>query len=500
MDCKKFEWKKLYGNGTYGYVHQVRRIHENETTSSEKDDFYALKITYRNQEIKGYYDFRENDMFNQLRHSCIINLVDIIKYPDVEISRRYKPKEDDMYQNEVSLLFECGKYDYYDKSPMKEEQARKPIVDLLLALEYLHMYKIVHRDIKPANIVYCEKDDKAKLIDFGFVKPGFDGCNYSPRAISLPFRPPELFYMKSDKPAKYGTEVDIWSAAITWIFFITGKMINFPNDDSKGFEAINCIADYVPNNTGADISELTTLHLSKVPTTTKNWNRFFGHRVKDISPEFWFLIERMADWNPRTRWSATMILNNNYFDKEREYINTIRSNNKIPFAFRPYIYTVIFSPERELMISECDRCMNIEMCGIDSILYKCITNRVWFHSVDTIDRYIQWRKEKNIPRPPPSVSLFRTQVILYYFYKYFSTMKECCMFSELFKSAPDNKITHNAILEWERTLSFDILKWNIYRYTAFERAQMNMDKIDFYKKEYRSGNIHNKLITPLERI
>ena len=39
--------------------------------------------------------------------------------------------------------------------------------DSVLGLEYLHSFNILHRDIKPENILWDERQQLAKLADFG---------------------------------------------------------------------------------------------------------------------------------------------------------------------------------------------------------------------------------------------------------------------------------------------------------------------------------------------
>lgn len=46
-------------------------------------------------------------------------------------------------------------------------QARKIIMELCDALEYLHRNQIIHRDLKPSNIMITRNGQNVKLIDFG---------------------------------------------------------------------------------------------------------------------------------------------------------------------------------------------------------------------------------------------------------------------------------------------------------------------------------------------
>jgi serine/threonine-protein kinase Chk2 len=57
-------------------------------------------------------------------------------------------------------IIEVGKY--------PEEKARKLLLQMLEAVEYLHNQGIAHRDLKPENILLKSKADQTiKLSDFG---------------------------------------------------------------------------------------------------------------------------------------------------------------------------------------------------------------------------------------------------------------------------------------------------------------------------------------------
>jgi serum/glucocorticoid-regulated kinase 2 len=52
------------------------------------------------------------------------------------------------------------------KQRLTEEEARKYIAEVIIALEYLHKNNIIFRDLKPENIVLTA-DGHVKLTDFG---------------------------------------------------------------------------------------------------------------------------------------------------------------------------------------------------------------------------------------------------------------------------------------------------------------------------------------------
>jgi serine/threonine protein kinase len=53
-----------------------------------------------------------------------------------------------------------------------EEDARKLMIHVLSAVQYLHAKNIIHRDIKPENIllVSASSDTEVKVTDFGLAK------------------------------------------------------------------------------------------------------------------------------------------------------------------------------------------------------------------------------------------------------------------------------------------------------------------------------------------
>lgn len=54
-----------------------------------------------------------------------------------------------------------------NKTFIAEAQVLKWVVQLTLALNFLHERKVLHRDIKPMNIMLTEGGDLVKIADFG---------------------------------------------------------------------------------------------------------------------------------------------------------------------------------------------------------------------------------------------------------------------------------------------------------------------------------------------
>jgi len=80
------------------------------------------------------------------------------------------------------------------------------LLQISLALSYLHKLKIIHRDLKPAN-VFIDADDNVKLGDFGVVKMMRTFMLFGQTQIGTPlYMSPEIY-----KRERYDTKADMWA-------------------------------------------------------------------------------------------------------------------------------------------------------------------------------------------------------------------------------------------------------------------------------------------------
>ena len=120
--------------------------------------------------------------------------------------------------------------DIIDKEgPLSADFSLDVIYQVARALDYLWQYKIVHRDIKPGNIMVDGKG-RAKVMDFGFVKPKTETINTEPGMV---LGTPDYI---SPEQAQGLTNVDIrsdiYSLGITLFHMVTG-MPPFSGSGSK---------------------------------------------------------------------------------------------------------------------------------------------------------------------------------------------------------------------------------------------------------------------------
>jgi serine/threonine protein kinase len=103
------------------------------------------------------------------------------------------------------------------------------IWQLLQALYYCNINRVIHRDLKPQNLLIT-KDLKLKLADFGlsrmFVLPM---GKMTHEIITLWYRPPEVLLGLEN----YTTKVDSWSIGCIMAEMISNKPL-FPGDSEIG--------------------------------------------------------------------------------------------------------------------------------------------------------------------------------------------------------------------------------------------------------------------------
>ena len=167
------------------------------------------------------------------------------------------------YNNQVILVMPFVKHDKFKDffSTLTLDEVSVYMKSLFQALASVHKLGIIHRDIKPSNCLYNCKERKFKLIDFGLAQMenelelSIEGCNVnqecsvkccnnslnpdkcqqlltkvcsiclqrpkqkSPRCGTPGFRAPEVLL----KYPYQTTSIDIWSAGVILLSFLSGK-------------------------------------------------------------------------------------------------------------------------------------------------------------------------------------------------------------------------------------------------------------------------------------
>eukprot|EP00727_Mastigamoeba_balamuthi_P005894 m51a1_g1924 putative CDK family protein kinase (435) ;mRNA; f:867662-873218 len=185
-----YEKEVLIGTGGYGRVWRAR--------VRATGEHVALKKVLKRRGIVGIDSaaLRESKALMELRHPNVVALRDAF-----------------VRKESIYLAFElcCGDLERIisDRSLVLSPAVVKSYARMLLsAVAYCHANWFLHRDIKPGNLLVAA-DGTLRLTDFGLAREHGTSpdAQYSPRAITLWYRPPELLLGSR----VYGEAADIWS-------------------------------------------------------------------------------------------------------------------------------------------------------------------------------------------------------------------------------------------------------------------------------------------------
>jgi Neu-associated kinase len=159
---------------------------------------------------------REAKLLQMLRQRNIIQLLEVVE-------------TDNSYYLVTELCKGGELMDHICKQQhLDEDEVRKYVRQIVLAVHHFHMAGIVHRDLKVENLLLDENMD-VKIIDFGlsntygtpaptngYIVPT-DHCHT--QCGSPAYAAPELLGHKN-----YGPEVDVWSIGVNMYAMLTGSL------------------------------------------------------------------------------------------------------------------------------------------------------------------------------------------------------------------------------------------------------------------------------------
>ena len=160
VSLQDFELVKLLGEGSFGKVVLVKK--------RDTGIFYAMKILKKKviEERKQTKNTKtERLILEKMNNPFVVQL-------------------HFAFQTKVKLFLvmdfmQGGELFFHLKKASKFDEVRTKFyaAEIVLALEYLHMKKIIYRDLKPENILF-DVDGHIKLCDFGLSKFGVQSFYY----------------------------------------------------------------------------------------------------------------------------------------------------------------------------------------------------------------------------------------------------------------------------------------------------------------------------------
>lgn len=158
-----YELGSVIKNSIYGYViSSVRLVQQNNVFIRDTSKKYAIKVYFRTKlrELAG--KTQEHPLMEITALQFIGN-----KNPNVLGQVSCLKDEECIY----SILDYCSGGELFDiidlKGPMKSNEARKMILDIINGLKYLQTLGVAHRDMSLENVLYNEETNTYLIIDFG---------------------------------------------------------------------------------------------------------------------------------------------------------------------------------------------------------------------------------------------------------------------------------------------------------------------------------------------
>ncbi|KRZ66046.1 Cyclin-dependent kinase 2 [Trichinella papuae] len=285
-DC----YKRLchIGEGTYGVVYKGINVKSKRVVAMKK-----IKFDDTTEGIPPSC-LREISILKMLKHKNIIKLLNLC----VERDRIYLILE--YMQCDLKQVMNV----YYPRLPSK--MTKSLMWQLLQALSYCHLKRIMHRDLKPQNLLVNEFGI-LKVADFGLARSFSLPCRtYSHDVVTLWYRPPELLLGCKF----YGASIDVWSAGCIFAEMICNEPL-FSGDSEIGqlFKIFQILG--TPN-------AVVWPEFPNLPDSSREFP--FWTPVKDlksvvrgISNNEKELLQKMLIYNPDERISSSAAMKHKYF-------------------------------------------------------------------------------------------------------------------------------------------------------------------------------------------
>lgn len=241
------------------------------------------------------------------------------------------------------------------KEYFSEKQIINWLVQVCLALKYIHKLHVIHRDIKPSNI-FLTKNGIIKIGDFGISKILIKNVKNTNTQIGTPnYMPPEVINSES-----YDYKVDIWSLGITFFELMTFNVPFKGNTDIGLFANIingkkntsinNNNGYYYSNELINIINKMIKKNPSERPTINEILNvPIINHYLKEflkINKDLYKNIN--LDLNESYNETNYKRIKNKSMDGLKQYLDTIKEENENENG-RKYVNSLISDEENNAL-------------------------------------------------------------------------------------------------------------------------------------------------------
>jgi ankyrin repeat protein len=241
ISLSSFKILSEIGSGSFARVYKVQKL--------DSKEFYAMKslnkdFLSRRKQLK--YAIGEGKILKQLDHPFIVKLHYAFQSP----------------KSLYYLLDYCPNGDLAmqltDHAVFSESEAKFFIIELILALEYLHSLDILYRDLKPENIL-LDSNGHICLTDFGLAKDSKTVASAS--FVGSPaYLAPEMLTDKISSKAS-----DVYTLGLVFYELLAGKSPYYDPDISKLFDNIRSAKLTFPPSMSPSAVDFITALLSQNP-------------------------------------------------------------------------------------------------------------------------------------------------------------------------------------------------------------------------------------------
>ena len=202
-----YEIEKEIGRGAMGVVYLGNDSKIDRTVAIKT---LALSEEFGGDDLKNITKrfFKEAKVAGKLNHPNIVTVYDAGQEHDLTwMAMEYLDGHDLTYYTQ-------------GKAKPKIDWVLNIIWHVAGALGYAHEAGIVHRDVKPANIMYSEKDDTVKIMDFGIARVADSSTTKTGTALGTPsYMSPEQISGEKVKGSS-----DFFSLGVTMYELLTGEL------------------------------------------------------------------------------------------------------------------------------------------------------------------------------------------------------------------------------------------------------------------------------------
>lgn len=135
--------------------------------------------------------------------------------------------------------------------PFSEERTSQIVKQLLLALEYLHLHRVIHRDLKLQNLLF-DANGCVKVADFGLSAQMKEDEDKKTTLCGTPgYLSPEVVVGGKNG---HTFSVDVWATGVCTFYMLTGKQPFQAGDKKATFKKISLVDYSWPEK--PDVSEV----------------------------------------------------------------------------------------------------------------------------------------------------------------------------------------------------------------------------------------------------